>query len=402
MSELRFGIIGCGVMGRLQARVLTSYPPLAGRARLVAMASSSRDSAGARQAAAETGCASTDVASLLARDDIDAVSVCTPSGLHAELGRAALAAGKHVMVEKPIDVSVRAADQLIEAARQAGRVLAVMSQRRFDLASRIVRDALEAGELGTPTSASVEVPLWHGRSYYASDGWRGTLALDGGGALINQGVHSLDLVQWLLGPVVEVKAHTALLGHTGIGVEDVVTASLRHASGALTSLLTTTAAFPGRTTRLAVHGDRGSAVIDNDELVYFHAADAETDPLAEPGSLAEGAHGADNQADLRRPAGAAAGQERDSCGLLRGPHGEQLLDFCDAVADGRPPAVDGPAGREALRTALAVYEAARTGATVRVDRAAGENLRLMRTVPSPVPPPAGRWRGELFAAPGRR
>ncbi|MFI1252187.1 Gfo/Idh/MocA family protein [Streptomyces netropsis] len=398
MSELRFGIIGCGVIGRLQARVLTSYPPLAGRARLVAMASSSRDSESARQAAAETGCESTDVASLLARDDIDAVSVCTPSGLHAELGRAALAAGKHVMVEKPIDVSVRAADQLIEAARQADRVLAVMSQRRFDLASRVVRDALEAGELGTPTSASVEVPLWHGRSYYASDGWRGTLALDGGGALINQGVHSLDLVQWLLGPVVEVKAHTALLGHTGIGVEDVVTASLRHASGALTSLLTTTAAFPGRTTRLAVHGDRGSAVIDNDELVYFHAADAETDPLA------EGAYQAGNQADLRRPATAA--QERDSCGLLRGPHGEQLLDFCDAVADGRPPAVDGPAGREALRTALAVYEAARTGATVRVAHAAGENVRLMRTVPSPVPSPVsspvGRWRGELFAAPGRR
>ncbi|MEV5139212.1 Gfo/Idh/MocA family oxidoreductase [Streptomyces syringium] len=394
MSELRFGIIGCGVIGRLQARVLTSYPPLAGRARLVAMAASSRDSAGARQAAAETGCEATDVASLLARDDIDAVSVCTPSGLHAELGRAALAAGKHVMVEKPIDVSVRAADQLIEAARRADRVLAVMSQRRFDLASRVVREALEAGELGTPTSASVEVPLWQGRSYYASDGWRGTLALDGGGALINQGVHSLDLVQWLLGPVVEVKAHTALLGHTGIGVEDVVTASLRHASGALTSLLTTTAAFPGRTTRLAVHGDRGSAVIDNDELVYFHAADAETD------TLAEGAFGADNQADLRRPA--AVAQERDSCGLLRGPHGEQLLDFCDAVADGRPPAVDGPAGREALRTALAVYEAARTGATVRVARAAGENLRLMRTVPSPAPSPAGRWRGELFAAPGRR
>ncbi|MEU2516668.1 Gfo/Idh/MocA family protein [Streptomyces syringium] len=400
MSELRFGIIGCGVIGRLQARVLTSYPPLAGRARLVAVASSSRDSAGARQAAAETGCESTDVASLLARDDIDAVSVCTPSGLHAELGRAALAAGKHVMVEKPIDVSVRAADQLIEAARQADRVLAVMSQRRFDPASRVVRDALEAGELGTPTSASVEVPLWHGRSYYASDGWRGTLALDGGGALINQGVHSLDLVQWLLGPVVEVTAHTALLGHTGIGVEDVVTASLRHASGALTSLLATTAAFPGRTTRLAVHGDRGSAVIDNDELVYFHAADAETDTLAETRTLAVGAFGAGNQADLRRPA--AAAQVRDSCGLLRGPHGEQLLDFCDAVADGRPPAVDGPAGREALRTALAVYESARTGAAVRVDRAAGENPPLMRTVPSPVPSPAGRWRGELFAAPGRR
>ncbi|MFF7240875.1 Gfo/Idh/MocA family oxidoreductase [Streptomyces collinus] len=356
MSRLRFGVIGCGVIGGLHARVLSGYAPLAERARLVAVASPSPERA--RRLAEETGSEATDVAALLDRSDIDVISVCTPSGLHAELGLRALAAGKHVVVEKPVDVTAEAADRLIDGARQAGRALAVISQRRFDPASRMLRSALDAGEFGTLTSGLVEVPLWRGQSYYDSGDWRGSRALDGGGALLNQGVHAVDLLQWLMGPVVEVAAHTALKGHHGIEVEDVVTASLRHAGGALTSLLATTAAYPGRTTRLTVHGDRGSAVIDNDELTWFHAAGPEDD------TSAYGAYGAGNQAAERRPAPVA--EQRDASGLLPSPHGDQLLDFCDAVAEGRPPAVDGEEGRRALRTVLAVYEAARTGAVIQI------------------------------------
>ncbi|MFJ6721439.1 Gfo/Idh/MocA family protein [Streptomyces sp. NPDC091259] len=369
MSRLRFGVIGCGVIGGLHARVLSTYPPLAERARLVAVASPSPERA--HRLAEETGSEATDVATLIERSDIDVVSVCTPSGLHAELGLRALAAGKHVVVEKPIDVTARAADRLITGARQAGRALAVISQRRFDPASRTLRAALDAEEFGTLTSGLVEVPLWRGQSYYDSGGWRGSRALDGGGALLNQGVHALDLLQWLMGPVVEVTAHTALKGHHGIEVEDVVTASLRHAGGALTSLLATTAAYPGRTTRLTVHGDRGSAVIDNDELTWFHAAGRQDT------TSAYGAYGAGNQAAERCPA-APAGQ-RDASGLLPSPHGDQLLDFCDAVTEGRAPAVDGEEGRRALLTVLAVYEAARTGAVTQVAPAA-------ETSPAPSSP----------------
>ncbi|MEU6479152.1 Gfo/Idh/MocA family oxidoreductase [Streptomyces sp. NPDC047017] len=374
MSRLRFGVIGCGVIGGLHARVLTSYPPLAARARLVAVASPSPERA--HRLAAETGSEATDVATLLDRPDIDVISVCAPSGLHAELGRQALAAGKHVVVEKPIDVTAEAADQLIDSARKAGRALAVISQRRYDPASRMLRSALGAGELGTLTSGLVEVPLWRGQSYYDSGDWRGSRALDGGGALLNQGVHAVDLVQWLMGPVVEVTAHTALKGHQGIEVEDVVTASLRHASGALTSLLATTAAYPGRTTRLTVHGDRGSAVIDNDELAYFHAAGPDDD------TSAYGAYGAGNQAAERRPA--APEQPRDASGLLPAPHGDQLLDFCDAVAEGRPPGVDGEEGRRALLSVLAVYEAARTGTVVRVPSAPAPSTSP--ATPAPMTP----------------
>ncbi|MGW1592776.1 Gfo/Idh/MocA family protein [Streptomyces sp. NPDC002343] len=356
MSRLGFGIIGCGVIGGLHARVLRDHPPLAARARLVAVASPSPERA--RRLAAETGCEAVGIDTLVHRADIDVVSVCAPSGLHAELGRLALAAGKHVVVEKPVEVTARAADALIEDARRAGRALAVISQRRFDPASRTVRSAIDAGELGTPTSGLVEVPLWRGQSYYDSGDWRGSRALDGGGALLNQGVHAVDLIQWFLGPVVEVAAHTALRGHQGIEVEDVVTATLRHAGGALTSLLATTAAYPGRTTRLAVHGDRGSAVIDDDELAYFHAAQPGDD------TSAYGAYGAGNQAAERRPASSA--RQRDASGLLPAPHGDQLVDLCDAIAEGRPPLVDGHEARKALLTVLAVYEAARTGTLVRV------------------------------------
>ncbi|MFF7889655.1 Gfo/Idh/MocA family protein [Streptomyces sp. NPDC020794] len=376
MSRLRFGVVGCGVIGGLHARVLSSYPPLAARARLVAVASSAPERA--HRLAAETGSEATDVDSLLNRSDIDVISVCTPSGLHAELGQLALAAGKHIVVEKPVDVTAAAADRLIDSARKAGRTLAVISQRRFDPASRMLRSALDAGELGTLTSGLVEIPLWRGQSYYDSGDWRGSRALDGGGALLNQGVHAVDLIQWLLGPVVEVTAHTALRGHRGIEVEDVVTASLRHAGGALTSLLATTAAYPGRTTRLAVHGDRGSAVIDNDELAYFHAAAPGDD------TSAYGAYGVGNQAAERRPVTSA--ERRDASGLLPSPHGDQLLDFCEAVAAGRAPAVDGEEGRRALLTVLAMYEAARTGTVTRVPPASTPALATASAPSAPMTP----------------
>ncbi|MFJ2828018.1 Gfo/Idh/MocA family protein [Streptomyces sp. NPDC087263] len=359
---LTFGIIGCGSIGGFLGRLLTlTDPELAGRARLVAIAG--RDPAGAKAQSAELGCEPMDTAGLLARPDIDAVIVGTPTGTHAELATAALRAGKHVLVEKPIDVSTRAADRLIAVARQEGRALGVISQHRFDPAARLARAAVESGELGRITSVTVELPWWRDQSYYTSGSWRGTRELDGGGALMNQAVHAVDLVQWLVGPVVEVTAQTALLGHHGIEVEDVACATLRFAGGALGSLLATTAAYPGRTARTSVYGDRGSVVIDNDELAYFHAArDGERAP----------AYGAFGSAD--QSAEHAASQQRDLTrdrnGLLYQPHRDQVLDFCDAVRDGRPPLVDGPAGRQAVAVVTAVYESARTGSRKRLDTGA--------------------------------
>ncbi|MCP9212193.1 Gfo/Idh/MocA family protein [Streptomyces sp. NEAU-Y11] len=359
---LRFGIIGRGSIGGFLGRLLTRRgQPLHGRARLAGVAC--RDPGRAAAWAAELGCPAGRVADLLARPDVDAVVVCTPSGTHGELAAAALEAGKHVLVEKPLEVTADAAERLLTvAARYPDRTLGVVSQRRFDPAARLVKAAVDGGELGRITSVLVELPWWRGQRYYSSGSWRGTRGLDGGGALMNQAVHTLDLVQWLAGPVAEVAAHTALLAHRDIEVEDVATASLRFTGGALGTVLATTAAYPGRTARIAVHGDRGSAVIDNDELVWFHAA-AAGEEAADFGAYGEGDQAAER---LARHPGADRDPERDPIGLLYQPHHDQVMDFVDAVADGRPPLVDAVAGWRAVSAVTAVYESSRTGAPVRL------------------------------------
>ncbi|WP_172386793.1 Gfo/Idh/MocA family protein [Streptomyces sp. MNP-20] len=354
---LRFGIIGCGVLGSFLGRLLThEREGLPGAARLMAVAG--RDPQRTKDTAAALRCDPLTVTDLLDRPDIDAVVVCTPSGTHADVGVRALHAGKHVLVEKPVDVTLDAADRLLDAARDSGLTLGVVSQHRFDPAVRLVKSAVDEGRFGKLTSLVVELPWWREQSYYASGSWRGTPDLDGGGALMNQAVHLVDLAQHLAGPVEEVAAHTGLLAHHDIDVEDVASASLRFAGGALGVLLATTAAYPGRTSRLAVHGDRGSAVIDNDELVYFHAA-REGERAA-----AYGAFGAGNQvADVLPPR--RAEPPRDRAGLLYQPHRDQLADFCAAVREGRPPLADGDGARRALEVVTAVYASARAGAPVR-------------------------------------
>jgi len=355
---LTFGVIGCGSIGGFWARLLTREDDaLAGRARLAAVAG--RDPVRAGALAAETGCEVNDVAKLLARQDVDAVLVCTPSGTHAALAEQALRSGKHVLVEKPADVTPQAAGRLADLARETGRTLGVVSQHRFDPAARLAREAIESGGLGRITSVVAELSWWRAPAYYASGTWRGTVDLDGGGALMNQAVHAVDLVQWLAGPVVEVAAHTALLAHPGIAVEDVATASLRFENGALGTLLATTAAYPGRTARTAVNGDRGSVVIDDDELAYLHQSkDGEEAPAY--GAFGAADQSGDHASELTRDLA------RDASGLLYQPHRDQLLDFCDAVRDARPPLVDGAAGQRAVAVVTAVYTSARTGRPQRV------------------------------------
>ncbi|WP_017624183.1 Gfo/Idh/MocA family protein [Nocardiopsis chromatogenes] len=200
----------------------------------------------------------------------------------------------------------------------------------------------------------IDVPWWRSQSYYDSGTWRGTWDLDGGGALMNQAVHAVDVAQWLAGPVVEAAAHTGLLAHRDIEVEDTAAASLRFASGAVGTLLATTAAYPGRTARIAVNGDRGSVVVDDDELAWFHTA-REGEQARDHGAFGAGDRSAEYAAELERD------RTRDRSGLLYQPHRDQLADFCDAVRDGRRPLVDGEDGRRAVDAVAAVYASARTG-----------------------------------------
>ncbi len=359
VEKLRFGILGCGVIGPHHARAISGLES----AELVAVADVVPELA--EELAGEYGCSYyASLEQMLSGVELDAVCVCTPSGMHAEGALAALEAGKDVVIEKPVDVTLNAADLLIEAQRATGRRVAVVSQHRFDSATRAVHEALTRGEFGRLTSGSAEVRWWRSQSYYDSGGWRGTWELDGGGVLINQAIHSIDLLQWLMGPVLEVTAYTGLLAHERIEVEDTAVAILKFANGTLGTIVATTAAYPGLTARIAVHGDRGSAVIDDDELTYFHVAGE-----GQEGD-AYGAGGGENQAEqvMARygEVGPGSGAGADP-GSLSMAHRDQILDFVEAVRGGREPLVNLQEGRKPLAIIQGIYESARTGGPVRIE-----------------------------------
>jgi predicted dehydrogenase len=211
------------------------------------------------------------------------------------------------------------------------------------------------------------MPWWRTQGYYDSAGWRGTWALDGGGALMNQAIHPVDLLVWLLGEPVEVSAFTGTLAHEGIEVEDTAVAAIRFAGGALGVVHATTAAYPGLTARVQVHGDRGSAVIDGDRLLYFHTADGAAEGAAAGAADGAADGGPDgNQAGAVLPgdadrAGAPGG---DPMGLNIDGHISQYRDFVDAITTGRPPLVTPADATRTLGTILAVYASARTGRPV--------------------------------------
>jgi UDP-N-acetyl-2-amino-2-deoxyglucuronate dehydrogenase len=355
---MRMAVIGCGVIGREHA---ASIARLAPDAELVLTADEIPGRA--RELAALHGAeAAGSVAEALTRPDIDAVAVCTPSGTHADLAVAALDAGKHVVVEKPLDVGVAAALRVAEAERRSGRTATVISQHRFDAASRIVRQAAGDGRFGRLTSGTASIAWWRSQGYYDSGDWRGTWGLDGGGALMNQGIHTIDLLVWMLGRPVEVFAWTDRLAHRGIEVEDTAVATIRFAGGALGVVHGTTAAYPGLTARLQIHGDRGSAVIDDDRLAYFHAAADDRDGEA----AAYGAGGDTNQAALVLPGDAPSATAGSDPAALSGAHTLQYRDFLDAVAEGRPPLVTVAEAVRTLRVVRAIYDSAATGRPVPV------------------------------------
>ena len=340
MTPLRFGLVGCGVIHGWHADVLAHMP---GEAELVAVCDIVPERA---QAAADKrgALAYTHYKKMLARGDIDAVAIATPSGLHADMAQMAIKAGKHVIVEKPMDVSLRKANALVNAARAAGRVLMPISQNRYGKGIRQLHEWLAQGKLGRLVYGEATVKWYRSQEYYDSGDWRGTWALDGGGALANQGVHYADLLRWTMGPIKNLSARAATLGHARVEVEDVVTASIEFASGALGTLTATTCAFPGFATTLEVYGTEGSVRTANNELVEAVFTNGEK---------------YDSASTPAPPTGAS-----DPAALGIYNHLCQFRDFVGAVREGRDPWITGEMGRDALEVVVGVYRAARTGKSV--------------------------------------
>jgi UDP-N-acetyl-2-amino-2-deoxyglucuronate dehydrogenase len=344
-----FGIIGTGVIAAIHADALALLPDT----RLVAVTdvvgATAESFAAARGCAAEPG-----LDALLARRDVEVVSVCVPSGLHAEVGVRAANAGKHLVVEKPIDVTLEAADRLIGAARSAGVALTVISQHRFDAGLIEARRLLDEGALGRLVLGEASTKWYRRQEYYDSAPWRGTYAMDGG-SLMNQGIHYVDLLRWCMGPVDTVTAVCATQTHQ-VEVEDTSLAIVRFSSGAVGTILSSTAAFPGFPQRLEITGTEGTMTIEDGRMVRC--------ALRDPGELtAAGGAGAVGVAGAAGAAGAAAA---DPAAVGVASHAAQIADLLAAVDEGREPAVSGAAGRAALEIVLAVYESARSGRTVPV------------------------------------
>jgi UDP-N-acetyl-2-amino-2-deoxyglucuronate dehydrogenase len=340
-----FGIVGAGVIAAMHADAIATLPG----ARLVAVTDVAAGAATAF-AAARGGAAEPDLDALLARDDVDVVCVCVPSGLHAEVGVRAAKAGKHLVVEKPIDVTLEAADRLIEAARTAGVALTVISQHRFDPGLTELKRLIGDGTLGRLVLGEASTKWYRTQGYYDSAGWRGSRAMDGG-SLMNQGVHYVDLLRWCMGPVTEVTAVCTTQAHQ-IEVEDTALAIVRFSSGAVGTILSSTAAYPGFPQRLEITGTEGTVIIEDGQIAR-RAFGARA--RADGGDREDGGDG-------RLPGTAEVGS--DPAALDVSGHAAQIADLLAAIDDGREPAVGGQAGRDALQIVCAVYESARSGRTV--------------------------------------
>jgi UDP-N-acetyl-2-amino-2-deoxyglucuronate dehydrogenase len=332
-----FGIVGCGVIAATHAEAIG----VTGGARLVAVTDPDADRAAAF--ARSRGCAAEpDLVALVSREDIEVICVCVPSGLHAEVGTEAAAAGKHLVIEKPMDVSLEAADRLIAAARDAGVRMTVISQHRFDPGPAELRRLLDRNALGRLVLGEAATKWHRTQEYYDSAAWRGTWALDGG-SLLNQGIHYADLLRWSMGPVADVTAKFTTRAHR-VETEDIAVAALTFASGALGTIVTTTAAFPGSAQRLEITGTEGTVVIEDGRMTRRALA-------------AEGPQS--TQAAAAGPAAAA-----DAAAIGASAHAAQIADLLVAIEEGREPSVTGQDGRAALQLACAVYESAREGRTV--------------------------------------
>lgn len=357
--RIRLALVGAGVIGTIHAAVISE---LADRIDLVAVVDLHLDRA-EKLAAEHGGTAFTSLTDALQATDIDVVSVCTPTGRHGEVAIEALEAGKHVIVEKPAEITVAKTDEIIAAQRRAATQVAVISQHRFDPATEVALAAISAGELGRLTSGIASIDWWRGQTYYDSGDWRGTWELDGGGALMNQGVHTVDLLVATMGRPVEVFAYTGTLAHERIEVEDVAVGVVRFENGALGLLHATTAAYPGLSARLQVHGDRGSVVIDNDKLTFIHLtprdSSAEERAYGQPGT-------AINQiADYPAASGAVAQTAGSDPGQLAvDSHRRQYENFLAALAGKEPLRVDLETNRQSIAVITGVYESARTGKPV--------------------------------------
>ncbi len=335
-NELGFAILGAGMVAEYHLNAIQECADLG--ARLVGVGH--YNPARYEEISQRFGAPAQSYDELLADPAVDAVCVCTPSGQHAQQAIAAASSGKHVLVEKPMALSLADADAMIAACRENGVQLGVCLQRRAEPLFRRVHDAIHGGDLGEITLGVVTMPYFRDEPYYAQAEWRGTWAMDGGGVLMNQGIHIVDLLLWFLGDPVEVHAF-ADSRHRSVEIEDTAGAVLRFANGSVATITATVATDPGFPHRLEVYGTNGGIQIEGESVLRWGLAD-ESKATVEPWPVAT------EQVD--------PGMAGDPRGISTSGHIAILKDFIAGIRRGEDPVIDGAEGRRSLAAILAVYE----------------------------------------------
>lgn len=344
-GTIGFGIVGVGSIANTHALAIQA---LAAKhdVRLVGVLGRSLDKARAFAQKHDVPFYTGDATAFFARDDIHAICVVTPSGAHLEPALAAIRAGKHLIVEKPLEITVARVDALLSAADEAGVLVAGIFQARLTAGAQAVKKAIDAGRLGRLSLCSAYVKWHRSAEYY--QGWKGTLDLDGGGAVMNQAIHAVDLLQWFAGMPTDVFAWKTRCVHQDIEAEDTATATFRFAGGALGTLEATTAAWPGWSRRVEICGEFGSVTLEDERIVRWDFRDATSEDaqlLPTDGKITAGASA---------PEIGFAGHQR------------QIEDMILALRNGTPLLVDGSEARNSVELVCALYESAERGIPVKL------------------------------------
>lgn len=329
-KSLGFGIIGSGFIAGIHASAIDCV----GGAYLAAVYDAAEDRALEFAKKYQTNTAKS-VEQLLSDKNVDIICICTPSGLHKDYAIAAAKAGKHIVVEKPLALSVKDCDEIIDACESNGVKATVISQLRYSNGFCQLKRVIENGWLGTLVSGSIYMKYYRSPEYYGNS-WRGTKAMDGGGALMNQGIHGVDLLQCAMGNVSSVYGLSKTLVHN-IEVEDTLCAALEYENGAIGTIEATTSIYPGFNRKMEICGSKGSIVLTEDEITFYEFADKSI-----------------TMEDLQRGTGTYSAN--DNTNISNDGHVKQLSDFIEAVNTGAPISIDCKEGKKAVEIITAIYQ----------------------------------------------
>jgi len=345
MKTYGFGIIGCGMISDFHSAAIADIK----NGKLVAVSSRKAENS-QRLVDRYSIQAYSDYNEMLNRDDIDIVCVCTPSGAHMEPAVAAAEAGKHVIIEKPLEITLERCDAIIESCEKANVRLCAIFNSRFSDASQLVKDTVSSGRLGQLTLGDAYVKWYRSQDYYDSGDWRGTMELDGGGALMNQSIHAIDFLQYVMGPVESIQAFTDTLAHKRIDVEDVAVAALRFKNGALGVVEGTTAVYPGSLKKFEFSGTKGTIVLEEEDIITWEFEEEEPEDAEIKKQFTEKKSGGGGASDPRA--------------INNDNHRRQMINLIQSIENNIPHLVDGREGRKAVEIILAIYQSSKAGKTV--------------------------------------